>query len=84
MGEKILQEVWQHAPVRSAEMLVLLALAHKADDETRLIRIGYLELLTMTRLNSPSVDTALEALSYRGIISKGRITRAKSWAGIEE
>jgi DNA-binding MarR family transcriptional regulator len=75
MSGRIVGEVFDNAPesLRSAEFLVLLALAEDARDRDRLARFSDANTLTTrTRLAPGTVRNALAVLTRRGLIKPTR------------
>lgn len=72
MSIKVMQEVWEHAPVSSGEMMVLLALADNADDERRECYPGIPYLARKARLGERQVRNCIRSLEDKGIITHRR------------
>ena len=72
MSIKIMQQVWEHAPVSGGTLLVLLALADSADDKLRSCFPGIESLAHKARLSDRQVKRAIAELCEAGIISVER------------
>lgn len=90
MSIKIMNEVWEHAPVTQGTLLVLLALADAADEGTRMCFPGIARLAKFARLQERQVHNCLRELRDAGIVSVERgkgpagtnlytITKASTW-----
>lgn len=78
MSIKIMNEVWEHAPVTQGTLLVLLALADAADEGTRMCFPGIARLAKFARLQERQVHNCLRELRDGGIIA---VDRGKGPAG---
>lgn len=72
MSIKIMQQVWESAPVSGGTLLVLLALADSADDKLRSCFPGIESLAHKARLSERQVKRAIAELCEVGIISVER------------
>lgn len=69
MSIKIMSEVWDHAPVKNATLLFLLALADAANDEDRCAWPGGKALQQKVRCSERSIYNHAEELQKAGIIT---------------
>lgn len=72
MSIKIMQEVWDRAPVDQGSLLVLLALADSADEESRTCYPGVPSLAKKSRLKDRQVRNCLRSLRDLGLIEVQR------------
>jgi len=72
MSIKIMQEVWEHAIVDQGALLVLLALADSADEQSRACFPGVDSLARKPRLSERQVQYCLQRLREMAIISVAR------------
>lgn len=72
MSIKIMQEVWEFAPVDQGTLLVLLALADSADERSRTCYPGVESLAEKSRLSDRQVQYCLKRLRELNIISVSR------------
>lgn len=95
MSIKIMQEVWEAAPVDQGTLLVLLALADSADERTRTCFPGIDALAIRSRLSERQVQYCLQRLRELKIVSVKRnaspvktnlyrIEEAHAWAGARD
>ena len=69
MSIKIMNEVWQNAPVKDGALIVLLALADWADDDGECFPlIG--QIATKSRMSERNVKRVLSALEEGGLIAR--------------
>jgi len=72
MSIKIMTEVWSDAPVSGGDLLVLLALADWADEETRQAYPGMKKLAKKSRLKERQTQYSIAKLEKLGLISVKR------------
>lgn len=72
MSIKIMQEVWEHAPVSGGTLLVLLAIADSADERSRTCFPGIESLAHKARLSDRQVKRVLAELADLKIIHVDR------------
>lgn len=72
MSIKVMTEVWEHAPVEQGALLVLLALADNASEDTRQCWPGLGSLSRKSRLQERQVRNCIASLRDLGIISVRR------------
>jgi hypothetical protein len=72
MSIKIMQEVWENAPVDQGTLLVLLALADSADEVSRTCYPGIDGLAKRSRLSERQVQYCIQRLRQAGVVIVSR------------
>jgi hypothetical protein len=72
MSIKIMQEVWEHAPVDQGALLVLLVLADNADEKSRTCYPGIDTIAKKARLQRRQTVNCLNKLADLGVIEVRR------------
>lgn len=72
MSIKIMQEVWASSPVEQGSLLVLLALADSADEDSRTCYPGIATLSRKSRLKERQVQNCIKNLRDMGVIEVQR------------
>lgn len=75
MSVKVSGWVWEHAPVKSGELVVLLALADNAHDDGRGAYPSQTELARKARMTGRQVRNCLKALETAGHIRRQGVTQ---------
>lgn len=77
MGYKVMADVWQHQDVAGSELILLLAMADSADNNTRECYLSQASLAEMARCSVRHVPRLLKLLEGKGLIEDAGIRHAR-------